>query len=57
MLHRLRHAARTDSFNEPLTGEVEVDETFMGGKETNKPKIKRVRHAGHGADVRPSSWA
>ena len=50
VLHRLRHAARTDSFNAPLSGEVEVDETFMGGKETNKPKSKRVKHTGHGAD-------
>jgi len=32
MLHRLRHAARTRSFNRPLSGEVEVDETYIGGK-------------------------
>lgn len=41
MLHRLRHAARTDSFNAPLDGEVEVDETYVGGKEINRPKSKR----------------
>lgn len=31
VLHRLRHAARTKSFNAPLTGKVEVDETFING--------------------------
>lgn len=36
MLHRLRHAARTDSFNAPLDGEVEVDETYVGGKAHNR---------------------
>jgi transposase-like protein len=33
VLHRLRHAARTQSFNTPpMTGKVEIDETFVGGK-------------------------
>jgi transposase-like protein len=37
VLQRLRHAARTQSFNTPLTGNVQVDETFVGGKGSNRP--------------------
>ena len=36
VLQRLRHAAKTRSFNKPLSGDVEADETFIGGKEKNK---------------------
>lgn len=36
ILHRLRHAARTRSFNAPLSGEVEIDETYVGGKSINR---------------------
>lgn len=32
MTHRLRHAIKTQSFNRPLAGEIEADETFIGGK-------------------------
>lgn len=42
MLHRLRYAAQTKSFNRPLKGEVEVDETFIGGKEKNKHAHQRT---------------
>lgn len=42
VLHRLRFAAQTKSFNRPLEGEVEVDETFIGGKEKNKHAWQRT---------------
>jgi transposase-like protein len=41
MLHRLRHAARTRSFNRRLDGEIEIDETFIGGKARNRHVGKR----------------
>jgi transposase-like protein len=42
MLHRLRYASQTKSFNAPLKNTVEADETFVGGKERNKHKSKRT---------------
>jgi len=41
VLHRLRHAARTKSFNMPLNGTIESDETYVGGREKNKHANKR----------------
>ena len=50
MLHRLRAAAETKSFNEPLDGMVEADETFIGGKEKNKHAEKRTPGSQGGAN-------
>lgn len=43
VLHRLRHAATTESFNAPLSGVVEIYETYVGG---SKKKGKRGKHKG-----------
>ena len=50
MLHRLRHAAETKSFNAPLKGQVEADETFIGGKEKNKHAGKKKPGSQGGAN-------
>jgi transposase-like protein len=36
VMHRLRFAARTKSFNRPPKGEIEADEAFLGARERNK---------------------
>jgi transposase-like protein len=46
VLHRLRYAARTKSFAAPLEGEIEVDETFVGGKNKNRHWNKRTDGTG-----------
>lgn len=43
MLHRLRNAAQTLSFNRPPTGTTEVDETFLGGKNKHADERKGKR--------------
>ncbi|SEI04727.1 IS1595 family transposase [Tardiphaga sp. OK245] len=45
ILHRLRHAARTRSFNRQLRGTVEVDEAYFGGKENKHVKPKAIASA------------
>lgn len=42
MLHRVRLAMKTGTFRK-LSGEVEVDETFVGGKAKNMHKAKRAK--------------
>ena len=48
MLHRLREAAATKSFTQPLKNFVEADETFVGGKKKNMHKYKREEVKGRG---------
>lgn len=43
MNHRIRFALHTGSFDKPLSGEVEADETFIGGKARNMHVEKRQR--------------
>jgi transposase-like protein len=47
MGHRIRIALHIDTYDESLSGEVEVDETFVGGKDKNKHADKR-EHRGRG---------
>lgn len=50
MLHRLRHAARTRSFNAPLKGQIESDTTYIGGVNKNRHWDKRRKGTHGGAD-------
>ncbi|MGH7988318.1 MAG: IS1595 family transposase [Candidatus Binataceae bacterium] len=47
MCHRLRAAMKNEEW--PLSGKVEVDETYVGGKNANRPLSKRFDLGGRGA--------
>lgn len=42
LLQRIRFAVRTKSFNAPLNNTVEIDETYIGGKNKNRHASKKV---------------
>jgi transposase-like protein len=46
MLHRIRLAMQTQSFDRKMSGEVEVDETYVGGKIKNmhKRRAEKMKH-------------
>lgn len=45
MLQRIRYAMQHELFVEYMKGVVEVDETFVGGKNKNRHKDKKVQHS------------
>ena len=51
MLHRIRLAMQDEFFGSKLNGEIEVDETFIGGKARNMHKAKRIK-----TKVREGNW-
>ena len=42
--HRIRYAIRQGTFEKPLSGIVEIDETFVGGKNKNRHWDKKVKN-------------
>jgi transposase-like protein len=46
MLHRIRLAMQTASFEKKMTGDIEADETYVGGKFRNMHKTKRESFRG-----------
>jgi transposase-like protein len=43
MMHRVRHTFGMETKTEPLSGDIEADETYMGGAEKNKHKSKKIK--------------
>ena len=45
MGHRIRHAIKQGTFEKPLDGTIEIDETFVGGKNKNRHHNKKVKQS------------
>jgi transposase-like protein len=44
LMHRIRHALGMDTPKESMSGTVEIDESFVGGKNKNRHYSKRVKY-------------
>jgi transposase-like protein len=53
MAHRIRYAMEQPPFAKPLTGVVEADETYVGGKERNRKRKDKQKKTGRGTDKTP----
>jgi transposase-like protein len=51
MDHRIRYAMQDEGFGGKLGGEVEIDETFIGGKARNMHKDRRIRAQASGRNT------
>lgn len=49
MLHRIRQVC-TEESTDKMTGVIQIDETFVGGKNKNRHKDKKVKRTGKGRD-------